>query len=155
MNGLAMLLLALFWLSLPRTFGDEAFLIKWTSLVKKTVLGIDPKPAADSFLYVDVSRSKTIIPAEDPLFEDYTGYNHVAITDRAQLAEFLTAVKQYGEDIPLVLMDINFAEPAPQDSLLQAAIDSLPFSAVAATTPNKYWIPFPRPSGCPVALPCT
>jgi hypothetical protein len=152
MNGLAMLLLALFWLSLPRTFGDEAFLIKWTSLVKKTVLGIDPKPAADSFLYVDVSRSKTIIPAEDPLFEDYTGYNHVAITDRAQLAEFLTAVKQYGEDIPLVLMDINFAEPAPQDSLLQAAIDSLPFSAVAATTPQQILDTFPPPIRVPSGI---
>ena len=135
-NGLVMLLLALFWLSLPRTFGDEAFLIKWTSLVKKTVLGIDPKPDAESFLYVDVSRSKAVIPAMDPLFEEFTGYNRIAITDRAQLAEFLNYVRRYGEDVPLVLMDINFAAASPQDSLLQAAIDSLPFPQVAATTPE-------------------
>ena len=29
-NVIVMLLLALYWLSLPRTFGDEAFFIKWT-----------------------------------------------------------------------------------------------------------------------------
>ncbi len=136
-NGLVMLLLALFWLSLPRTFGDEAFLIKWTSLVKKTVLGIDPKPDAESFLYVDVSRSKTIVAAPDPLFEEYTGFNHVAVTDRGQLAEFLTIVREYGSDIPLVLMDINFSDPSPADSALQAALDSLPFPKVAATTPTQ------------------
>lgn len=151
-NALVMLLLALFWLSLPRTFGDEAFLIKWTSLVKKTVLGIDPKPAAESFLYVDVSRSKTVIPAIDPLFEDYTGFNHVAITDRAQLAEFLTYVRKYGDEIPLVLMDINFSKPSPDDELLQAAIDSLPFPKVAATTPAEFLDSVPAPINVPSGI---
>lgn len=131
-NALAMLALALFWLSLPRTFGDEAFFIKWTSLVKKTVLGIDEKPAADAFLYVDVANSKSLIEVVDPLFGEYTGYSNLAITDRAQLAEFLTAIRVYGKEVPLVLMDIFFANPSPQDSFLQAALDSLPFPAVGA-----------------------
>ncbi|MEM6770774.1 MAG: hypothetical protein AAF597_09345 [Bacteroidota bacterium] len=148
-NGLVMLLLALFWLSLPRTFGDEAFLIKWTSLVKKTVLGIDPKPPAESFLYVDVSRTKSIIPEIDPLFEDFTGYNHVAITDRALLAEFLNYIRAYGTDVPLVLMDINFSEVSPADSLLQAAIDSLSFPVVAATTPREMLDTIPPPIRVP------
>lgn len=151
-NALVMLLLALFWLSLPRTFGDEAFLIKWTSLVKKTVLGIDPKPEAESFLYVDVSRSKTVIPALDPLFEEYTGFNHVAITDRAQLSEFLTIIRQYGEDIPLVLMDVNFSEVSPDDELLQAAIDSLPFPTVAATTPGEFLDTITPPINVPTGI---
>lgn len=129
-----MLGISLFWLSLPRTFGDEAFFIKWTSLVKKTVLGIDPKPAPESFLYVDVSRSKAVIPAIDPLFQEYTGFNHTAITDRAALAEFLLAIEQYATDVPLVLVDIFFGEPSPQDSLLQAAIDSLEVPIVGAAS---------------------
>lgn len=131
-NALAMLSLALFWLSLPRTFGDEAFFIKWTSLVKKTVLGIDPKPAAEDFLYVDVANSKALIEVADPLFQEYTGFSHTAITDRAQLAEFLTIIRQYGQGVPLVLLDIYFGEPSADDSLLQVAVDSLPFPVVAA-----------------------
>ncbi|MBV6655493.1 MAG: hypothetical protein KI786_17110, partial [Mameliella sp.] len=37
-NALLMLGLTLYWLSLPRTFGDEAIFIKWTSLAKKSLL---------------------------------------------------------------------------------------------------------------------
>ena len=85
-NATAMLLLCFFWLSLPRTFGDEAFLIKWTSLVKKTLLGLDEKPSPEEFLYIDVSRSKRLVNEIDPLFEMYTGFSHTAITDREQIA---------------------------------------------------------------------
>lgn len=58
-NALVMLFLALFWLSLPRTLGMRPFFIKWTSLVKKSVLGIDHKPDPNSVLYVDVSGSRS------------------------------------------------------------------------------------------------
>lgn len=132
--ALAMLCLTFFWLSLSRTFGDEAFFIKWTSLVKKTVLGIDPKPAAEEFLYVDVSLSKALVPAKDPLFEEYTGYNNIAITDRQALADFLWMIDSVADDVPLVLLDIYFKEPAPQDSFLQAAIDSFSFPIVGGVT---------------------
>lgn len=132
-NALAMMALALFWLSLPRTFSDEAFFIKWTSLVKKTVLGIDDKPDASSFIYVDVANSKALIEVVDPLFEEYTGFSHSAITDRAQLAAFLSTIETYGEEVPLVLLDIYFKEVSAGDSLLQAAIDSLPFPIVGAS----------------------
>lgn len=152
LTATAMLALALFWLSLPRTFGDEAFFIKWTSLVKKTVLGIDPKPAPESFLYVDVSRSKTVIPAIDPLFEDYTGYNHTAITDRAALAEFLLTIQTYATDVPLVLVDIFFGEPSPQDSLLQAAIDSLQAPIVGASSFQALKDERPLPISLPLGV---
>ena len=132
-NGVLMVVLALFWLGLPRTFGDEAIFIKWTSLVKKTVLGIDPKPPAESFLYVDVSRSKALVEVRDPLFEEYTGLNHTTITDREQLARFLDAVATYGRDVPLVILDINFAVTSPADSALQTALDTFPYPLVGAS----------------------
>ena len=56
-NALVMLLIAFFWLRLPYTFGDEAFLIKWTALTKKSLLGIDPKPNPESVLFVDISSA--------------------------------------------------------------------------------------------------
>ena len=132
-NALVMLALALFWISLPRTFGDEAFFIKWTSLVKKTVLGIDAKPAATEFLYVDVSRIKSTVAVNDPLFGEPTGFNHLAITDRALLADFLTAIGTYGNEVPLVILDVFFQERTDDDSVLQWAVDQLPFPVVGAT----------------------
>ncbi len=136
LNAGCMLLLALFWLSLPRTFGDEAFFIKWTSIVKKSLLGIDKKPSPNSVLYVDVSGSKAIIETPDPLYEELTGYHHLVITDRAQLASFLQAVAQYGSHIPLVILDIGFENASPKDSILQAAIDHFPFPLVGACQLN-------------------
>lgn len=117
-NSLVMLLLALYWLSLPRTFGDEAFFIKWTSLVKKSLLGIDDKPNPDEVLYVDVSGSKKLVETLDPLYEEYTGLQNRVITNRAHLADFLNYARSYGADIPLVIIDISFEAISPDDSLL-------------------------------------
>lgn len=132
LNALCMLLLALFWLSLPRTFGDESFFIKWTSIVKKSLLGIDKKPAPNSVLYVDVLGSKAMVEISDPIYEEPTGYHHAVITDRAQLAAFLQMVTKYGSDIPLFIIDISFENVSPQDSLLQVAIDNFPFPLLGA-----------------------
>lgn len=132
LNAGVMLSLALFWLGLPRTFGDEAIFIKWTSLVKKSLLGIDEKPSANSVLYVDVSGSQTCLEIPDPLYKESTGYHHTVITDRVQLATFLQKVAQYGSGIPLVIMDIYFETPCSDDSLLQATIDHFPFPVVGA-----------------------
>jgi hypothetical protein len=132
LNTGIMLALSLYWLSLPRTFGDEAFFIKWTSLVKKTLLGIDQKPDPETVLYVDISGSKTLIEKYDPSYEEITGFQKTVITDREQLASFLDSVRTYGKDIPIVIMDLRFQYPSPNDSLLQAAIDSFPFPIVGA-----------------------
>ena len=133
LNALAMLALALFWLSLPRTFGDESFFIKWTSLVKKTLLGMDPKPDASEFLYVDVSQTKGLLPVNDPLLEEPTGFNHIAITDRAALTQFLELVRQYGEDVPLVILDVFLEQTTPDDPLLEGVVSEFPFPLVGAT----------------------
>lgn len=127
-----MLALALFWLSLPRTFGDESFFIKWTSIVKKSLLDIDKKPSPNSVLYVDVSGSKAIVEIADPLYEEPTGYHHAIITDRAQLAAFLQMVTKYGSNIPLFIIDISFENASPQDSVLQEAMDRFPFPLLGA-----------------------
>lgn len=127
-----MLVLCLYWLSLPRTFGDEAFFIQWTSLVKKSLLGFDEKPAPNTVFYVDISGSKTLIEKPDPFYEEKTGYQYLAITNREDLAHFLQYIRTYGKDIPLVILDLAFRESSPGDSLLQAAIDSFPFPIVGA-----------------------
>lgn len=132
LNAACMLGLTLFWLSLPRTFGDEVLFIKWTSIVKKSLLGFDERPKADEVLYVDVAGSKQVLDIPDPFYEETTGFHRAVITDREQLNLFLSQVAAYGSDIPLVLLDISFERPSPADLALQATIDSFPFPILAA-----------------------
>ncbi|MEL6658944.1 MAG: CHASE2 domain-containing protein [Bacteroidota bacterium] len=123
-NALVMLLITFFWLRLPYTFGDEAFLIKWTALTKKSLLGIDPKPNPESVLFVDISQSKTTLDQLNA-FGEPSPYHRVVITDRSQLAEFLAMIIPHRNETRLVLMDVLLDLPSEQDSLLQAVVDSL------------------------------
>lgn len=132
LNAFVMLVLTIYWLSLPRTFGDEAFFIKWTSLVKKSLLGVDQKPDPGSILYVDISGSKSLMEVPDPLYEERTGFQYSVITNRGDLALFLDYVKSYGANIPIVILDMVFEEQSKDDSLLQTAIDHCPFPIVGA-----------------------
>lgn len=131
-NALLMLGLTLYWLSLPRTFGDEAIFIKWTSLAKKSLLGIDAKPPPGSVLYIDVSGAKMLVEKPDPLYEEKTGYHNQALTDRRQLAELLDSIAVHGRNIPVVIIDLVFEKPSPDDSLLQAVLDRFPYPLVGA-----------------------
>lgn len=132
LNAGIMLVLALYWLSLPRTFGDEAFFIKWTSLIKKTLLGKDEKPDPETILYVDISGSKSLIEKPDPFYEEITGLQNAVISDRKQLATFLKYIREYGTSIPIVILDLTFEFSSPDDSLLQAEIDQFPFPILSA-----------------------
>ncbi len=129
-NAFVMLVLSLYWLSLPRTFGDEAFFVKWTNLVKKAFITPKKKINPESVLYVDIANSKEISETIDPFYEEKTGYYTTAITNRSDLATFLSYIKKYGSDIPILILDLDFEQPSPNDSLLQAAIDSFPFPIV-------------------------
>lgn len=116
-NGVFMLCFSLYWLSLPYTFGDEAFLIKWSSLIKKSLLGFDAKPAPQDVLFVNVSKNKTTINTANE-FGENSPYHRKVITDRQQLTEFFTLLNHYEPDIHFVLCDVLFEDPTPYDALL-------------------------------------
>ncbi len=124
LNAAAMLVFTFYWLHLPYTFGDEAFLIRWSALVKKSLLGIDPKPSPEDVLFVDVSGIKTTVEGENE-FGESSRYHREVITDRADLAEFFELVSRFRDQVRLVLCDIRFPEATAQDSLLQRQIDAL------------------------------
>lgn len=131
LNVLVMLFIAYYWLSLPRTFGDEAFFIKWSSLIKKSLFGIDEKPRPDEVLFVDVSGSKTTIAdtQQDLSFfqpdELERPFHRKVITDRRDLAEFFRLLNQYQEGIKFILCDILFEDTTVFDHQLQREIAGL------------------------------
>ncbi len=124
LNALLMLGLTFYWLSLPYTFGDEAFLIKWTSLTKKSLLGIDPKPPPESVLFVDIADSKTTLNKPNE-FGEVSSFHREVITDRAHLSQFLDMVEPYKEQTRLIVIDVLFQDSSQQDSMLQASMDRL------------------------------
>lgn len=116
-NGVIMLCLAFYWLSLPYTFGDEAFMIKWSSLVKKSLFGFDDKPAPNEVLFVNVANNKTTINALNQ-FGEISPYHRKVITDRAQLGAFFSLINEYKDDVKFVLCDVLFEDTTAHDSLL-------------------------------------
>ncbi len=105
------------WLGMTYTFGDEAFLIKWTSLIKKVVMNIDPKPPPSNVLFVNTAQSKVEIKIDlDPLSVEPT---KIEITNREQLSQLLALMAPYKDEIRLVVLDMLFDYPSEKDSLLQ------------------------------------
>ncbi len=112
-----LLSLGYIWLGMSYTFGDEAFLIKWTSLIKKEMLSIDPKPPPSDVLFINTSQSKAEIEVNtDPLSIQPV---KMEITDRKQIAQILQLMAPFKNEIRLVVLDILFDVPSKDDSVLQ------------------------------------
>lgn len=129
-----MLILGYVWLGMTYTFGDEAFLIKWTALIKKEILQIDPKPSPGDVLFINTSLSKTEVEIfDDPLS---VAPRKVLITDRKELIEFLHVLEPHKSKIKLLVLDILFDLPSNNDSLLQIEIQSFSDKILAASHIN-------------------
>lgn len=111
-----------FWL-LERnyTYGDEKFLIKWGSIVKKKILGMDAKPPANDFLFINTSYDNMLIDKTDD--DGFTVGNQV-ITDRQLLAKLFSMINTSGS-CKYVLCDIFFADKSPYDSALYTQLKTL------------------------------
>ena len=122
-HGFFLLLVGYVWLGMTYTFGDEAFLIKWTSLIKKEILAIDPKPDPGSVLFVNTSATKVQVYTDaDPLS---LKPSTELITDRVKLAQLLELMVPYKDSIRLIVVDVLFDIAAEGDSLLQKQFDRL------------------------------
>lgn len=139
-NAFFMLGFTYYWLSLPYTFGDEAFLIKWSSLIKKSLFGFDPKPSPEDVLFVDVSNNKTTINGIND-FGEQSPYRRKVITDRQHLAEFFALMNRYKADVKFVLCDVLFEDTTRYDSLLEKEFEKMGDKLLGVshlTTEGKY-----------------
>ncbi len=118
LHGMTLVLFSWIWISTYSSYGDEAVLIKWSSAIKRTLLGLDEDPPAKEFLFVDVSSSKELIPDEQAL-------GNQVITDRAALAAFFRVMRSYPNSARFVFCDVNLIGDSPNDSLLADAINGV------------------------------
>jgi hypothetical protein len=122
-HGFFLLGMGYVWLGMTYTFGDEAFLIKWTSVIKKEILTIDPKPSPADVLFINTSQNKIQIEYyDDPLL---LNPGKIEITDRKQLAELIKLIEPFKDQVELVVLDILFDLPGADDSLLQIRFDEM------------------------------
>jgi hypothetical protein len=117
LHSLFLLLMGYFWLGTSFTFEDEALLIKWTTLIKKDVFGIDPKPPADKVLFINTATSKIPVYTEADALSLKPAVE--LITDREKLAGMLELLIPIKDSIDLIVLDILFDLPTPGDSILE------------------------------------
>jgi hypothetical protein len=116
----ALLLFFTFWL-LERnyTYGDEKFLIKWSSVVKKMVLGVDTKPPRSDFLFINTCYDNMLI---DKLDDDGLPLGNQVVTDRAKLAKLFEILNKTPDGHKYILCDIFFEDESSADNELNAQL---------------------------------
>jgi hypothetical protein len=136
LHSFFLLILGYVWLGMAYTFGDEAFLIKWTSIIKKEILHIDPKPSPTEILFINTSQSKVEIEIHtDPLS---VNPQKIMVTNREQLSHLLDLMTPYKNEIKLIVLDLLFDLPTENDSLLQLQFNELGNKVIGAShMPNE------------------
>src|SRR5688572_12860696 len=105
-HSVFVIILTLFLQGFNLTRLDETALFRTVSLVKHNIFKIDPKPAGDSLLFVDVSKDLQIV-------ED-TGLNYgeVVITNRLLLAELFSTIKENPHQCKYIICNLAFDFPS-------------------------------------------
>jgi hypothetical protein len=81
------------------TYGDESWLIKWSSTIKRVFLNMDEDPPQSRFLFVDLAYDKAIIPREE-------GSGNEVITDRNQLSRFFNIAGKFPNTARFIFCDV-------------------------------------------------
>jgi hypothetical protein len=97
---------------------DESTLSRLATVLKKSLLGIDPKPSKDDFLFVNIGYDIETIDLQDE-YEFPLGKQ--VVTDREVLGKFLQVLNQ-NPTYKLLFLDIYFDTPTAKDSLLGAEL---------------------------------
>jgi hypothetical protein len=114
-HGVLLFLFSVWWLNSNLTYGDERFLVKWSSVFKRVILRIDDPPPKKDFLFINLAYDKALIPRENGLGKD-------VITDRKLLADFLSILQRNQSKVTFTVCDVLLQGSSPDDSLLQQSV---------------------------------
>ncbi len=118
LHGLFLFAVSWVWLSLSASYGNEALLIKWASVIKRTILQIDEDPPAKDFLFINVANDKELIESEEFLGKE-------VITDRAKLAAFFNIIQSGNNPHKFILCDVFLKGDSAHDSLFAASVKGI------------------------------
>lgn len=110
------LVIATLWLLQQNyTYGDERFVIRWSSIIKKMVFKIDDKPSRNDLLFINTSYDNMLI---DRIDADGFPIGNQVITNREKLSGLFEIMQKNNSNHSYVICDIFFQDPSPYDSAL-------------------------------------
>lgn len=119
LHALFLVAVTLWLLQKNYTYGDEKFVIRWSSIIKKMVFKIDDKPPRNDLLFINTSYDNMLI---DRLDADGFSVGNQVITDREKLAKLFEIMKSNNSNHKYVICDVFFQDPSPYDSILNQNI---------------------------------
>ena len=122
LHSVLLIFLTLWLLDQNVTYGDEKALIKWSTIIKKLVFKIDPKPAQQELLFINTAYDISLI---DKLDENEFPVGFQTITDRTKLAKLFEVINTGNFKPKYIICDIFFKDKSPDDSLLNSQISKI------------------------------
>ncbi len=109
---------------------DEARLVRLTELIRPTVPFAEapPAPGAPEFLFINVAHELQLVALADTLGRPI---GDQAVVNRGRLAALLERLGQLGHPERMVVFDIAFVDPTPDDARFSAALARTPRALVA------------------------
>jgi hypothetical protein len=144
LHAFTLAILTLVWMNLSWEFGDEVIVARINQIARYEIFNPTNKLVEQfkkDLLLVNTSYDKTLIP-----YEDDNGYGNRPVTDRKKLADFFRVINEGGRHPSLVVIDIIFDNPSPDDSLLRielGKIDNLVISSEINKTTKQPVKPWP------------
>ena len=106
------------WMALPSNTGPDMTIQKWVGAIRMLIPDRH-KPASDEIIFIDVSKSRYLIP----LNEDST--ENDAIVNRKYLTELFTLLTANENQVKYVFCDVQFDIPTPDDSAFIRSVSDL------------------------------
>ncbi len=114
-HAFLLLFFAIWWQSSSFTYGDERFLVTWSSIFKRVVLHIDEDPPAKDYLFINLAYDKSLIPREE-------GTGVEVITDRKLLAGFFSILQKNQSTYQYAVCDVLLKGQSENDSALRQSV---------------------------------
>lgn len=119
LHALAMVFVVFYALKSDYSLPDEVSLIQYSGGIKNMLLGVEKKPNRKELLFINTTWEKALIDKNDtvgfPIGKD-------VITDRISIGKLLKSLNAKPDNHKFIMLDIFFADPSPQDSLLKAEL---------------------------------
>ena len=106
------------WMALPYNSGPDMAIQKWVGAIRMLIPD-KHKPAPDEIIFIDVSKSRYLVP----LNEDST--ENDVIVNRKYLTELFDLLAKNQKQVKYILCDVQFDISTPEDSALIQSISGL------------------------------
>jgi hypothetical protein len=115
-HAVVLIAISLAWMNTPYSYGDEEFLVKWSSYGKRMFANKEKNSPQKDFIFINLAHEKELISLEDQLGNE-------VITDREKLAQFFEITQRNPNAAQFILCDVFLKGKSEHDSLLMKSIE--------------------------------